>query len=301
MTKVSTDHLLVFAIAAAGTLLLVRVVVWLAIWLLETSGPRFHGVSSSRVGDKARSWLVRLRQRAPRVHLFILKRLSPRQFSGLPLTLFIFGALYMAALLAGLVEEIVEAQGILQFDRMINASLDPWRGSPLVGVFLQITVMGAGPTLTVVSVVATASFWSFGRPHLIVPLWATVIGAEVTTWIGKYAIARHRPISFTALHATSPGFPSGHATAAMALYGFLAYALARDLTGRCSRLETVFAAATLVLAIDVSRIFLSVHYTTDVVAGNLVGAFWLMVGFALAEWWRERSVGYAAANGTTSD
>ncbi len=217
-----------------------------------------------------------------------MKRLSPERFFGLPLTLLIFGAFYIAALLAGLVEEVVEARGILHFDNMINAVFDPWRGRPLVGVFLWITAIGAGPTLSTVSAVATASFWSFRRRHLIIPLWLTFLGAEATVWIGKYAIARHRSDSFLALHEISPDFPSGRATAAMTLYACLAYALARDLLGRCSRLEIAFWAAALIITINFSRLFLSVHYTTDFVAGNLVRGFWLLIGFALAEWSRKQ-------------
>ena len=55
-----------------------------------------------------------------------------------------------------------------------------------------------------------------------------------------------------------------------------------------SDLEVTFWVAVLVLAIGFSRVFLSLHYTTDVAAGFLVGAFWLLAGFAVSEWTRNR-------------
>jgi membrane-associated phospholipid phosphatase len=56
----------------------------------------------------------------------------------------------------------------------------------------------------------------------------------------------------------------------MALYGFLAYALTRNLPGRRERFEVAFWTAVLIAAIGFSRIFLSLHYTTDVLAGSMV-------------------------------
>jgi undecaprenyl-diphosphatase len=75
------------------------------------------------------------------------------------------------------------------------------------------------------------------------------------------------------------------------LYGFLAYAIARGLQplGGRAQFEVVFWATLLILFIGFSRLFLGVHYLSDVLAGLLVGGFWLLVGFALSEWGRSRA------------
>ncbi len=70
----------------------------------------------------------------------------------------------------------------------------------------------------------------------------------------------------------------------MAVYGFLAYAITRDLSGWRPRFEAAFWSAVLIIIIGFSRMYLSAHYLTDVVAGFLVGGFWLLVAFAIAEW-----------------
>jgi len=115
-------------------------------------------------------------------------------------------------------------------------------------------------------------------------LWVTCLGALATTSIGKFVIGRHRPEMTIDVTVVSSSFPSGHATAAMAAYGFIAYAIARVLPSVRERFEVAYWTAVLVLFVGFSRIFLGVHYVTDVVGGFLVGGFWLLIGFTLAEW-----------------
>jgi undecaprenyl-diphosphatase len=134
-----------------------------------------------------------------------------------------------------------------------------------------------------VAVASSGLLVSGRRRELAVPLWTTLIGAEATTWAGKFLIDRQRPTFIEAASALSPSFPSGHSTAAMAVYGFLAYLVARDLPTARQRFEVVFWTSILIILIGFSRIFLSVHFTSDVLSGFIVGAFWLLAGFAIAE------------------
>jgi membrane-associated phospholipid phosphatase len=70
----------------------------------------------------------------------------------------------------------------------------------------------------------------------------------------------------------------------MAVYGFLAFAIARDLPTVRQRFEVAYWTAVLIGMIGLSRIVLGVHFVTDVTGGFLVGAFWLLIGFTIAEW-----------------
>ncbi len=229
-----------------------------------------------------RKWL---RDFHPRFAFFMWRRLRPGVFTGLPLTLLVLAACYIAALLAGLVHEVVEAEGTHRFDQAINMALASFRHPTLVSGFLWITALGSGPALTAVAITATGFLWADRRTGFIVPLWLALAGAQLTTWAGKYAIDRQRPDFIEGVSAAlSPSFPSGHATGAMAVYGFLAYAIARPLRGWSPRFEVVYWTAILIVLIGFSRIFLSMHYTTDVAAGFLVGGFWLLVAFVVAEW-----------------
>ena len=280
----------VLLLTATAVLLIwgMHALAWRVLQFLTSAVDRLPLLRQTRPWALVRPVLAWLRRRYPGLHSIIEARLRPKPFNALPLTLLVSGAVYVAALLGGLTREVLEAGAVVQFDQAVNAAFDPWRAQPLVGAFLWITALGAGPALTAVAFVATAFLWADRRRTFIVPLWVVFLGAQATTWSGKFIIARHRPDFIQAVREASPSFPSGHATASMALYGFLAYALVRDRSDRRECFEVTFWVAVLVLAIGFSRVFLSLHYTTDVAAGFLVGAFWLLAGFVVSEWTRNR-------------
>jgi membrane-associated phospholipid phosphatase len=259
---------------------------WHLLHVLISSADRLPLLRQTRAWARVRPLQAWLRLRHPRLHAALAARLRPKPFTGLPLTLLVLAAFYVAALLGGLTGEVLEAGALLRFDQAANAAFSAWRVQPIVSTFLWITALGAGPALTAVAAVATGFLWADRRPGFILPLWTAFLGAQATTWSGKFVIARHRPDFIQTLSEASPSFPSGHATASMALYGFVAYALVRDLPGRRERFEAAFWVVVLVAAIGFSRIFLSLHHTTDVAAGFMVGMFWLLVGFAVSEWIR---------------
>jgi len=121
-----------------------------------------------------------------------------------------------------------------------------------------------------------------GLVYCIVPLWVTQLGAQATNYLGKLALDRGRPELVTGITAATPSFPSGHAAAAMAVYGFVAYVLARERFGLRERFEIAYWSAALIAAVGLSRMYLSVHYASDVVTGFLAGGFRLLVGIMMA-------------------
>jgi membrane-associated phospholipid phosphatase len=241
-------------------------------------------VTASQTWRRSEVLRSRLAERHPTLFRFIRTRIEPRQSTGLPLTLMIVAVLYLAALFGGLTEDILEAAGTIHVDNLVNAVFAPWRVEPLVSGFFWITALGSSPSVVSAVIIATGFLWSQWRVNIIVPLWVTCLGAIATTSVGKLVIGRDRPeIELDVTVATS-SFPSGHATAAVAVYGFLAYAIARILPNVRERFEVAYWTAVLILLIGFSRIFLGVHFLTDVIGGFLVGGFWLLIGFTIAEW-----------------
>ncbi len=168
-------------------------------------------------------------------------------------------------------------------DAAINAFLGPYRAEPLLTAFLWVTALGASPAVTAAAVTASALLWSERRLRPVAALWVAFLGAEATSWTVKFLVGRARPEFLAIASAHSPAFPSVHSTSAMAVYGFLAWLVARRRSApRLSRAVLV-AAAGLIVLIGFSRIFLSLHYTSDVLGGFLVGWFWLLAGIAVAE------------------
>lgn len=270
-------------------------VLWQLAWLLVRYGLRAaYRLPGTIAGSRAWAHIHPLRaaaaRRFPRVYAHIAHRLDPHRFGGLPLTLMVLAAAYLAALFGGLVEELGEAEDLARLDDRIDALVRPWRTTFLVNLFAWITALGGTAALTAAALVATGFLWAHRRRYLILPLWVAIVGSQATTYIGKFGFGRERPDFVTSATASTPSFPSGHTTGAVAVYGFLAYAIVRDLVNPRQRFEITFWTAILIALIAFSRIFLSVHYTSDVAAGFLVGGFWLLVGFAIAEFLRQRTL-----------
>jgi undecaprenyl-diphosphatase len=147
-----------------------------------------------------------------------------------------------------------------------------------------------------VALAAAAIFLLWRRRHLLVPLLVALAGTQATVQAVKHLVRRPRPRAELVAQGAeaSFAFPSGASAIAVALYGFLAYALARDAATRAGRAGAALAALAVVLAVGLSRLYLGAHFPTDVLGGYLAGLLWLVVGVSLAELLRARSPGAAA-------
>jgi len=259
-------------------------------WLwhaLAYSGPRL----SRAVAGFTRRWSMTdwWQRHFPGTSRFIARRVAVDRFSGLPLTLIAGLALYLIVLSAGLLEDLFEGKELIAFDQQINAMLAVLRDPLFLQLTASVTALANLETLIAVMLVAIGFLWACERHRYIPGLLLTVIGSQTITYIGKYAIDRDRPDFLTFAEATTPSFPSGHATGAIAVYGFIIYAIARDLSGPRQRFELAYWGSALIASIAASRAILSVHFASDIAAGLLVGGFWLLSGFTLTEYLRERA------------
>lgn len=189
-----------------------------------------------------------------------------------------------ATLFAILTVLVVRTGQVDQWDAAVGASAASHRAAWLLAVFLWLTILGTGAALAGVVMTATGFLRAGRQAGLIWPLWVTFAGAEASVWAIKCAVGRTRPVFLEGVaSAASSSFPSAHATVAAATFGFVAYAVARELSGRRERFQVVLWTVVLVALIAFSRVFIGVHFGTDVVGGLLLGLFWLLVGVALAE------------------
>jgi membrane-associated phospholipid phosphatase len=198
------------------------------------------------------------------------------------------GLVYGVSLLAELAEEVREADEVVAFDKAVSNAVAPFRVPVLVAIFKAITTLGSAAAVWVVGSATVLYLWWRGRRQLIAPMCVTVLGAQLTTWLTKHALDRERPPFVLGLIEDSPSFPSGHTTAAMAAYGFIAYLIARERSSWRTQFELLFWSGVLILLVGFSRVFLGVHFASDVAGGLLVGTIWLLAGALYVEW-RERA------------
>ncbi len=168
-------------------------------------------------------------------------------------------------------------------DQSILYTLSTWRTPNLVHLFLVITQLGSW--ITVLTVVLSTSFalWLKKEWHYIVPFWITVAGSGMVMSLAKVLFQRPRPTAAVYVESTM-SFPSGHATIAIALWGFLTYLAVHHATKRWHKILLGCCGLTLILAIGFSRLYLGVHFFTDVLGGYLLGLLWLMIGIRLGHY-----------------
>lgn len=130
-----------------------------------------------------------------------------------------------------------------------------------------------GPTVTAVAAaVVGALLWKRGQRGSAVWVLASTVVAGVLILAAKLVVARPRPPAWLSLVTeTDPSFPSGHVTGAVVLYGMIAVLLLGRVLGRAGRVVVVGVAVVLVAATVVLRLYLGVHYPSDVLGSLLLG------------------------------
>jgi len=164
---------------------------------------------------------------------------------------------------------------------------DLWFENMLLGVrtpfglqvFKGITFFGN--TSTVIAIAALIAIVFFLNKNYRPYLWGlmtTLASAAATAYALKEIVARARPgglIPYAAVE-TSYSFPSGHATASMALYGFIAFLL--YILYPRYKAGTITVATLIILSIGFSRLYLGLHFPSDVIGGYIVGGLALCLG-----------------------
>ncbi|OGH72209.1 MAG: hypothetical protein A2921_03745 [Candidatus Magasanikbacteria bacterium RIFCSPLOWO2_01_FULL_43_20b] len=151
---------------------------------------------------------------------------------------------------------------------------------PMVEIFFGVTLFGEVVTVGFFAFLISIFLWRKCLKQEIIAIWMVLIGSALTTYLIKIIIDRPRPIDAFVFEDTA-SFPSGHATVAGAFYGFLTYLLWRNFKNTKYRELVIIAGAILVFLIGFSRLYLGVHYLTDVLAGYLVGLLWFFVGIKI--------------------
>jgi len=230
---------------------------------------------------KNHDW-ISLKKQYPRLFSFMHSRLDTSHFRGLSLTLFSVLVLYIIALFGGLVEDVMTHDSIVEVDQRIAIWSATVRTDFFNEFFWAITQLSSIWVIGFFVASFLLFLWFSHRRYYILGLYVSIVGSELLTLAGKYAFARERP-SVGLFHEVLYSFPSGHATIAVAFYGFVLYTFFQETPAFRSKLNLFFAALTVIILIGMSRIYFGVHYVSDVWAGYLVGAMWMVTAMAMSE------------------
>ena len=178
----------------------------------------------------------------------------------------------------------------------IHSTFPGWLGEPM----RLVTALGYYWVVLPLLAVVVFLFYRRGWKLSAILLCVSAVGSFLLTTMLKSVFERARPELFdSGYHASFYSFPSGHATIAVGFYGMLTVILAYRMRG-LARWAVVLSGVLVVLLIGFSRLYLGVHYPTDVLAGYLSALLWLVcVGAVYALWLSIR--GLRAAESSRDD
>jgi undecaprenyl-diphosphatase len=194
--------------------------------------------------------------------------------------LVLLGGLFLAALLmAGFAEihEDLSQPHHMAIDEAILAGIHAHDRPSLTALAKTLSFIGSPKTLIPLVLVASTLLWLRRYRHDALLVLLSMGGAGALDTAMKLHYRRIRPdLPWAFVQEHSFSFPSGHSVLAVVLYGMLTYLLLQHERKPWQRTALVLGSIALILGIGLSRIYLGVHYPSDVLAGYIVGTVWLM-------------------------
>ena len=220
----------------------------------------------------------------------LLRRGTPKWFLVCAAVLVLGGAW----LFLGILEDVVTRDPLVQVDAFIHDAVRTLRTPH--GDRFWVAVTELGDIQVVLPVIVVALGWLMAhRLWRTATYWLVAVGvAEALVKVIKIALHRPRP---GALHVGMEqfSFPSGHATLSIVAYGFLAFLLCVQASHRV-RVFIVSAAALLIVFVAWSRLYLGVHWMSDILAGLSFGTAWI-AALAVAYLYQGREVPHTSSLG----
>jgi undecaprenyl-diphosphatase len=176
--------------------------------------------------------------------------------------------------------EVREAMGgnpelIHAIDQWVLNHLSEIRSPRLSSVAVSITALGSVTLLTLLTIFCSFLLYAKRARSFAILLLLTALGSAVISQILKAFFERARPdVAYRLVSVEGYSYPSGHSVSAAAIYIVLGIILSRFFERRAHRFTLHLFFAALVIAIGLSRIYLGVHFASDVLAGFLAGLCW---------------------------
>ena len=193
-----------------------------------------------------------------------------------------------------LADEVLEG-GTQAFDqRLLLAFRNSGTHEPLGPRLVQeaardITSLGSTAVLTIVTLIAAGFLALDGKKHMALFLCGSVLGGALAGTILKDAFHRSRPdLVPISTFISGASFPSGHSMMSAVTYLTLGALLARSHERKRVKAYFLLVAISLSLAVGVTRVYLGVHWPTDVLAGWTAGAIWALLCWLAARWLQSR-------------
>ncbi|MBP1966657.1 phosphatase PAP2 family protein [Paenibacillus aceris] len=195
----------------------------------------------------------------------------------------------LSAICFGVLALLISDKKLDQFDSGIISFVQGLESPALTSIMKFFTFIGGGFPVVVVTIILIFFLYKVlhHRRELILFIWV-VIGSVILNESLKLIFHRARPMIHRIVDANGFSFPSGHSMAAFSLYGVVAFLVWRHIATSLGRGLLILVSIVMIVAIGVSRIYLGVHYPSDVLGGFLASGSWLAVSIWFYQRYQEK-------------
>jgi len=171
--------------------------------------------------------------------------------------------------------EKLELHKLVGFDMKIIRRVQERIDNPNTRLMKLFTFLGSPLVISILVVLSVVFLYSKGRRREATGmLIANMAGAGFNEGL-KHILRRQRPVIHRLISARGYSLPSGHAMGSVMFYGTLSYLICKQVKGIFYKMLTCAASLFMVFMTGISRIYLGVHYPSDVISGYAAGSAWL--------------------------
>ncbi len=157
------------------------------------------------------------------------------------------------------------------------------RSEPIAKSFYYLSKLCDIPAVSVIGVLLSIYFLVKEKLHFTIGIVTSLLGSGLSVYWGKNIFEIDRPHQYAYYAESFFSFPSGHATISVAFYGLLFYLLVRNSSSYKTWSALISTAFVFWILIGISRLYLCVHYFSDVIAGYILGFLWLLLSISIIE------------------
>ncbi len=184
---------------------------------------------------------------------------------------------------------LISDNKIIDFDSDVIATIQGLETPLLTKVMKFFTFVGSTPVVIVLSILLIIFLYKVLHHRLELILFVSaIIGSAVLNGVLKQVFHRVRPNFHRLIDISGYSFPSGHAMNAFTVYVIVSFLLWRHIPSKWGRSLLICLSSVMILAIGTSRIYLGVHYPSDIIGGYLASGFWLTVAIWFFQYYKEK-------------
>ncbi|MBO5478448.1 MAG: phosphatase PAP2 family protein [Clostridia bacterium] len=172
-----------------------------------------------------------------------------------------------------IIEDVLDNE-IWAFDNIVYETISHIISTPVTAILKVITNLGGAIGIITVTILILIFLKSNIQKFYVV---LNLLIITMSNQILKYIIQRPRPIEHRIIDQSGYSFPSGHSMVSMAFYGFLIYLIYKNVENKYIKWGLCTLLSILILSIGISRIYLGVHYASDVIGGFCLSISYLIV------------------------